>query len=559
MEKLNKVSFDAIVKQLVKVFKSFSLLQSYQSKAVMYDMFAGWCGNNSPVSRPCYVERFGEETVKAAEQEAHRYIEQEQKEYEKSTYHIAELEAAKNVGILPVVGAYMEAVTTWSKAVKGVPGVLSDMIESDSLTSVIVRVDRVETVPDSFFSNYRAAEQLVQKIGSDSFPGGDEAHNTPDGEKYITFVCACVSETGKYCFIDSEGYDYARYILFPANFQNLLSDEYQTEAKKIEDKKAAEKKAEEEAAAARKAAYIERVKNWAKYMEPVAPYEQAEKATSRDTQEGKKARRKLQSVRRSNILTMFKKACPGVKVSLKKSGYYGDGWELTYIDGPTLEEVKKITDFPLFSTGRYVCDSTDYWDFKEYEHTDFARKYMGNNGTSGIEIHREMSDEKRNEITEGFLSLFPDLKGMEPKKLGIRDFTCADMRLISDRFQVDYSKIATHSDIIGDFIHEWVAVIIRRIWNETNYQKEKKQDEKKTVVTVEVSDSIVAPVDGLEFADIAGGVAVVGDSKITYRNRKEIKAHGCIWNREAKQWEATTPEAVEAVRKWFGVVGAPSL
>lgn len=557
MEKSNKVSFDVIVKQLVKVFKSFSLLQSYNSKAVMYDMFWGWCGNNSPVSRSCYVERFGEETVKAAEQEAHRYIEQEQKEYEKSTYHIAELEAAKNVGIIPGVGAYMEAVTTWSKAEKGVPGVLSDMIESDSLTSVIVKVDRVETVPDSFFSDSRAADQLVQEFGPDSFPGGDEAYNTPDGEKYITFVCACVSESGKYCYIDSEGYDYARYILFPANFQNVLSDEYQKEAKKIENEKAAEKKAEEEAAAARKAAYIERVKKWAKYMEPVAPYEQAEKATSRDNTEGKKARRKLQNVRRSNILTMFKKACPGIKVSLIKRNGWGDDWELTYTDGPTLEEVEKITDFALFSVGRYVCDSSDDWDFKEDEHFDFARKYMGNSGTSGIKICREMSDEKRNEITVVILSLFPDLRGKED--LGIRDFMMDDIHAIADHFGVDYAKIAGHSQRKGDFINEWVAVIIRRIWDEISYQTEKKQDEKKAVVTVEVSDSIVAPVDGLELVDIAGGVAVIGDSKVTYRNRKEIKAHGCIWNREAKQWEATTPEAVEAVRTWFGVVSAPSL
>lgn len=560
MENLNKVSFDAIVSQLVKVFKSSGLMQSYNCKTVVYEVFSGWCGHNSPVSRPYYIERFGEDTVKAAEQEARRYIEQEQKEYEKSTYHMAELEAVNNLGTLPVVGAYMEAVTTWSKAEMGVPGVLSDMIESASLSSALVKVDRVETVPDSFFSDYRAADQLVQQIGPASFPGGDEAYQTPTGAKYITSVCACISQTGKYCFIDSEGYDYARYILFPANFKNLLSDEYQTAAKKIADRKAAEQKAAEEAAAARKKVYMERVKKWEKYMEPVATYEQAEKATSRDTPEGKKARRKLQSVRRSNILTMFKKACPGVKVSLSKCNGWGCDWELTYTDGPTLEEVEKITDFALFAVGRYVCDSSDDWDFKEDEHIDFARKYMGNWGTSGIKIYREMSDEKCNEITDGILSLFQDLKDKKEKDLGIRDFTCADMRAISDHFQVDYSKIATHSDIIGDFIHEWVAVIIRRIWDETSYYKtEDKQDEEKAVVTVEISDSIVAPVDGLELVEIAGGVAVVGDSKVTYRNRKEIKAHGCSWNREAKQWEATTPEAVEAVRKWFGVVGVPSL
>ena len=60
-----------------------------------------------------------------------------------------------------------------------------------------------------------------------------------------------------------------------------------------------------------------------------------------------------------------------------------------------------------------------------------------------------------------------------------------------------------------------------------------------------------APAAGLELVEIAGGVAVVGSD--TYKHRKEIKATGCKWNRDAKRWEATTPEAVAAVRAWFGV------
>ena len=60
-----------------------------------------------------------------------------------------------------------------------------------------------------------------------------------------------------------------------------------------------------------------------------------------------------------------------------------------------------------------------------------------------------------------------------------------------------------------------------------------------------------APAAGLELVDIAGGVAVVGPD--TYKHRKAIKATGCKWNRDAKRWEATTPEAVAAVRAWFGV------
>lgn len=62
-----------------------------------------------------------------------------------------------------------------------------------------------------------------------------------------------------------------------------------------------------------------------------------------------------------------------------------------------------------------------------------------------------------------------------------------------------------------------------------------------------------APAEGLQLVEIAEGVAVVGDSRTTFRNRKQIKAHGAIWNNDAKQWQATDPEAVARLRQWFGM------
>ncbi len=60
-----------------------------------------------------------------------------------------------------------------------------------------------------------------------------------------------------------------------------------------------------------------------------------------------------------------------------------------------------------------------------------------------------------------------------------------------------------------------------------------------------------APADGLTLKEITGGVAVVGDSRTTYRNRKTIKAHGAQWNKEAKEWQATDPAAVASLRAWL--------
>ena len=70
------------------------------------------------------------------------------------------------------------------------------------------------------------------------------------------------------------------------------------------------------------------------------------------------------------------------------------------------------------------------------------------------------------------------------------------------------------------------------------------------------SDNNEAPAEGLKLVEIPGGVAVVGGYYDTLRNRKAIKAHGARWNKEAKQWQATDPEAVARLREWFGMAEA---
>lgn len=66
-------------------------------------------------------------------------------------------------------------------------------------------------------------------------------------------------------------------------------------------------------------------------------------------------------------------------------------------------------------------------------------------------------------------------------------------------------------------------------------------------------DTTAAPADGLQLVEISGGVAVVGDTGTTYRNRREIKAHGATWNKTAQRWEATEAEKVAQLRAWFAL------
>ncbi len=101
----------------------------------------------------------------------------------------------------------------------------------------------------------------------------------------------------------------------------------------------------------------------------------------------------------------------------------------------------------------------------------------------------------------------------------------------------------------------------RKQWEEeqkngkqTANKADRSQKAAKSEKAAEGVDMAAAPADGLELVEIAGGVAVVGDQRTTYKNRKAIKAHGARWNKEAQQWQATTPEAVASLREWFGMI-----
>lgn len=100
----------------------------------------------------------------------------------------------------------------------------------------------------------------------------------------------------------------------------------------------------------------------------------------------------------------------------------------------------------------------------------------------------------------------------------------------------------------------------RKAWEEE--QKNGKQTARKADCSQKAAksekaaegvDMTAAPAEGLELVEIAGGVAVVGDQHTTFKNRKQIKAHGATWNHDAKQWQATTAEAVASLYEWFGV------
>lgn len=115
--------------------------------------------------------------------------------------------------------------------------------------------------------------------------------------------------------------------------------------------------------------------------------------------------------------------------------------------------------------------------------------------------------------------------------------------------------VAVSAEVLAELRKDAASVAEQRAaWEAAQREgKTNTQPKAEPKATAQAADNDEAPAEGLELVNIAGGVAVVGDSRATFRNRKAIKAHGARWNKDAQQWQATEPEAVARLRKWFGM------
>lgn len=113
--------------------------------------------------------------------------------------------------------------------------------------------------------------------------------------------------------------------------------------------------------------------------------------------------------------------------------------------------------------------------------------------------------------------------------------------------------VAVSADVLAELRKDAEQVEAQRKAWEAAQSNGKKQAETQTATAAQEAPAAEAPAEGLQLVETAEGVAVVGDSRTTYRNRQQIKAHGATWNSAAQQWQATDPEAVQRLREWFGM------
>lgn len=565
-----KATFNQIAENLVNVFADKAESAQYYSDNEQYICMCGWCGTMSPVSRPAYIKTFGKTTTEEAEAKAREIIAEKKAARQRTKYAEHAQEADRLEGV-PAVGGFFWADNSGLKC-DGSRGLFEELHNLTYYTHAdeeqparLCCVAQIFHVSEEDFNRPGLADELVtlhhlQGFSRSEDVAEDDNEYYNDPEKLATFYTVgalVVSTSGKYFLIDSEGYNYARYIYLPIEWPVMLADELEAVKAAQEKRQAEQERQAAEEKAARLAQYRERCAKWSPLMRNVEKMEQ-EKATAR----------KIDNARKANILAMCAAAFPGVKFSVSVRRGWGADFELTWTDGPTEEEFKDSVDLDLFCSRRDTFngwdDSTDvyYTEFAE-----FARLTMGSNG-GDIKTSREMSDEARAALLADIFAAVPAANVTDNHGYyNNYTYTAKEAEAVAAALGVDVF------DVFAFGYNDNAAALARRAWNLRSYTKPTDPTDptptKRTATEEERTDTAApaqdaaqtdtdAPAEGLQLVSIAEGVAVVGDSRTTYRNRKQIKAHGARWNKAAQQWQASEPEAVARLREWFGVSATPT-
>lgn len=561
-----KATLNQIVENLVTVLTDKAQRAQYYSDNEQYICMCGWCGTMSPVSRPAYVKTFGKDTTEEAEAKAREIIAEKDAARQRTKYAEHAHEADRLEGV-PAVGGFFWADNSGLKC-DGGRGLFEELHALTCYTHAAEKparlccVEQIIKVSEEDFARPDLADELVTRHNLQGFCRSEDVKEdrnkynyTPEEwETFYTVGALVVAPSGKYYLIDSEGYSYARYIYVPIEWPEMFADEVESIKAEEDARKAEEERQEAEAKAQRLANYRARCAKWSPLMRNVEQMEQDGTATAR----------KIDNARKANILAMCAAAFPGVKFSVSVRRGWGADFELTWTDGPTVEEFNEKTDLNLFCSRR---DTFNGWDDSTdviySEFSDFARLTMGSNG-GDIKTARKMSDEARADLLAQIFAAVPAADNRN--QYGYTEaytYTNKEAEAVAAALGVDVFDIFAHG------YTENAETIARRAWNVRSYTKTTEPtDPEPTKHTEEHTEAAPsqdaaqtdtdAPAEGLQLVATAEGVAVLGDSRTTYRNRKAIKAHGARWNKAAQQWQASEPEAVARLREWFGVSATPT-
>lgn len=450
-----------------------------------------------------------------------------------------------------------------------------------------------------FSHDFRSLEDV------DSYLGGEWSDEDSRRElnKY-DHICPLSKKFGiGYYWDDVENHTYTEKEISEAeriadNFDRWAAN---WKANKEEEERRAQEEADREEAAiiAEWSAILEKLPEEYKRLEGLSWYDMTNEQREAEKAAVKKSKSARLAAFKRNLKAVFNHFWPGVKCSFKVSrSVYGSA-QITWTDGPTVAEVEACEVFDYFRAYFFESDQyADYGDVKRRNYLNKFRQMFGSFDCDSIDHTRKLSEKTAEKVRQIIADNFPEAeearKEAEARKndyAGTFDLSNADLSKLcallgfvrpalpdwataSDEEKDAYfeackpcdafAQRVRHSGLLynDEPIRLYYSTLLK--WFAEYYRIEAEpKDEKKTAHKAKAepktkagtaeSDSTEAPAEGLELVEIPGGVAVVGGYYDTLRNRKQIKAHGARWNREAKQWQATDPEAVARLREWFGM------
>lgn len=370
-------------------------------------------------------------------------------------------------------------------------------------------------------------------------------------------------------------------------------------ANKEEEERRAQEEADREEAAiiAEWSAILEKLPEEYKRPEGLSWYDMTNEQREAERTAQRKSNAARMATFKRNLKAVFNHFWPGVKCSFKISrSVYGKG-EITWTDGPTVAEVEKCEVFDYFRAYFFESDYyADYGDVKRRNYLNKFRQMFGAFNCDDINYTRTLSEKTADKVRQIIAENFPEAEEARKESearghdyAGTFDLSNADLSTLcallgfvrpvmpdwataSDEEKEAYFEACKPCDAFAQRVRhsgllyndEPIRLYYRTLlkWFAECYRIEDEQTAEKTAHKAKAepkakaetaeSDSTEAPAEGLQLVEIPGGVAVVGGYYDTLRNRRAIKAHGARWNKEAKQWQATDPEAVARLREWFG-------
>lgn len=399
-------------KAVAQVVKSM-LEDGWNDTHAMYEGVLGWSGPMAPMNRPAFVSKYGPLATISLEEDAKKEIARRKDFWLNSKargYEAIADSAEANDPAAYEVGTFVWAVRSGLKFDhENLRQEIRHLIEDEARRKEsreeggephLYRITRIEEVEDieataaTLLRGWKPQPDDSTGSGSDDVSEervGKFASNYNDltAEEKRTFYTLAVlvrDGKGRWLLIDSQGYDYPRYVALPKGWRTMYAATVAGVTAEIgeEKRKEAEAKAKEEAEA--RAAYSARCAKWTRYMTAVPASVKREKwgAGSDWRKYGKR-----------NVLAMAKAAFPWVRFSVSYDKSWGAGYVLSWKNGPTKEEVAAATDFDLFAPWWDTFDGmTDYADTKSARFTDFSDRFGGVG--NGVALRREECETDRN-------------------------------------------------------------------------------------------------------------------------------------------------------------------